>query len=307
MNLTKFLRTGAAALGALAVASVTQANAADIYAGGMKEAPVYIPPPVWTGFYIGGHLGAAWENFSFNRHEFSDCAPGYCSWSDGNGGTVTSNPAFLSPNRQSNGDAFGGVQFGYNFQSPGAFVYGLEVDLGGMSLNGNGRAHGNTVWTDGSQSGMGTPVLFDGESQGGFYGDITGRLGYTWGPAMLYLKGGFAWLNADLNMRESVLDAGQFGSWLCGGPGWCDFNHNSNTTLTGYTIGGGLEWKVGPAWSVKVEYLHFDFSNFNNNCCNDFGTWGWSNNMNNHADLQVDTVKLGFNYFWSPAPPAPLK
>ena len=30
------------------------------------------------------------------------------------------------------------------------------------------------------------------------------------------------------------------------------------------------------------------------------------NNFNNHADLQVDTVKLGFNYFWNP-PPAPLK
>ena len=75
MTLGKFLRTGAAALGALAVASVTQANAADMYAGGYKEAPVYIPPPFWTGFYIGGHLGAAWENFSFQRREFDDFGP----------------------------------------------------------------------------------------------------------------------------------------------------------------------------------------------------------------------------------------
>ena len=71
MTLRKFIRTGAAALGALAVASVSQANAADLYAG-MKEAPVYVPAPLWTGFYAGGHLGAAWENFSFNRRQFDD-------------------------------------------------------------------------------------------------------------------------------------------------------------------------------------------------------------------------------------------
>jgi len=309
MTLTKFLRTGAAALGALAVASVTQANAADIYTGGMKEAPVYIPPPVWTGFYIGGHLGAAWESFSFQRHEFED-GLGCCL-----GSAYTYNPAFLGGNNQSQADAFGGVQFGYNFQYTPAWVFGLEVDLGGMSLNGHSHSHDQTWATNSSGTVYGiTPVNFDGESQGGFYGDITGRLGYTWGPAMLYVKGGFAWLDSSLNSRESFYDYGQWGVDSkgnpinpCGAQGWCNFSHNANNTLTGYTIGAGLEWKVSPAWSIKVEYLHFDFTNFNNNCCNDFAAWGWSNNFNNHSDLQVDTVKLGFNYFWSPAPPAPLK
>ncbi len=306
MTLTKFLRTSAAALGALAVASA--ANAADIYTSGMKEAPVYIPPPLWTGFYIGGHLGAAWENFSFQRHEFDDCAGAACSTVI-SGTTYYDNPGFVGGNNQTGADAFGGVQFGYNFQSPGAFVYGIEVDLGGMSLNSRSLTRGGTYWTDGSgnYAGAGTAVMLNGESQGGFYGDVTGRLGYTWGPAMLYLKGGFAFLNASLNMRESIYDTG--GS-ICGG-GWCDFNHNANNTLDGWTLGGGLEWKVSPAWSIKAEYLHFDFSNFNNNCCNDWASsglaWSWSNNFNNHADLQVDTVKLGFNYFWNPAPPVPLK
>jgi outer membrane immunogenic protein len=307
MTLSKFLRAGAAALGALAVVSVSQANAADLYAGGMKEAPAYIPPPLWTGFYIGGHLGAAWENFNFDRHRFDDCGyGGYCDPVD------TYNPGWLGGDRQSGADAFGGVQFGYNFQSPGAFVYGIEVDLGGMSLNGRSHTHSGTYYTDsaGLITGYGTPVAFDGESQGGFYGDVTGRLGWTWGPAMIYAKGGFAWLNADLRLRESVLD---YSGDMCGAIGWCDFNNNHNTTLTGWTVGGGIEWKVSPMWSIKVEYLHFEFDNFNNNCCNDFTTsvdWGGAHNsFDNHANLQVDTVKLGFNYFWSPGPvaPAPLK
>jgi outer membrane immunogenic protein len=309
MTLSKFLRAGAAALGALAVVSVSQANAADMYAGGLKEAPAYIPPPMWTGFYLGGHIGAAWEDFNFNRHEFDD-GLGYSSWwGDG----WTHHNANLNPDRRSDGDAFGGVQFGYNFQSPGAFVYGIEVDLGGMALNTRGRASGNTFWTnsDGEYR-MGTPVAFDGDSQGGFYGDVTGRLGWTWGPAMIYAKGGFAWLNADLRLKESIYT---HHDTMCGAAGWCDFSNDHNDTLTGWTVGGGIEWKVSPMWSIKAEYLHFEFDNFNNNCCNDWytqQTWdnGWKgNNFDNHANLQVDTVKLGFNYFWSPGPvaPAPLK
>ena len=319
MTLSKFLRAGAAALGALAVASVSQANAADLYAGGLREAPAYIPPPMWTGFYLGGHIGAAWENFSFNNHQFDDDCMGKMWWGGkdhcGTGGAYdaskknTYSPAGLTPNRQSDGDAFGGVQFGYNFQSPGAFVYGIEVDLGGMALNGRGHANGNTLWTDGGGWTYSTPMAFDGQSQGGFYGDVTGRLGWTWGPALLYAKGGFAWLNADLRMKESILTSS---STMCGAAGWCDFNNDHNATLTGWTVGGGVEWKVSPLWSIKAEYLHFEFDNFNNNCCNDWisqQSWGVNNNFNNNAKLQVDTVKLGFNYFWSPVPaaPAPLK
>ena len=311
MTLSKFLRAGAAALGALAVASVSQANAADMYAGGMKDAPAYIPPPMWTGFYLGGHIGAAWENFSFNRRQFDDDCWGTMWWSGvdhcGDAGHFR-NPADLNPDHRSDGDAFGGVQFGYNFQSPGAFVYGIEVDLGGMALNGRGHALGNTSWQDKWGHTRSTDVAFDGENQGGFYGDVTGRLGWTWGPALVYAKGGFAWLNADLRLRESIKD--NFGMIGCG-TDWCDSSNNHNTTLTGWTVGGGVEWKVSPLWSIKAEYLHFEFDNFNNNCCNDFISqqdWGVHNNFDNHANLQVDTVKLGFNYFWSPIPaPIPLK
>jgi outer membrane immunogenic protein len=315
MTLSKFLRAGAAALGALAVASVSQANAADMYAGGMKDAPAYIPPPMWTGFYLGGHIGAAWENSSFNRHQFDDHCWNTMWWKDYGVNTDhcgdSSHPhsaADLNPDHRSDGDAFGGVQFGYNFQSPGAFVYGIEVDLGGMALNGRGHAQGNTSWVDKHGNTWATPVTFDGDSQGGFYGDVTGRLGWTWGPALLYAKGGFAWLNADLRMKESVTDT--WGKIGCG-TAWCDSSNDHNTTLTGWTVGGGVEWKVSPLWSIKAEYLHFEFDNFNNNCCNDWisqQNWGVNNNFDNHAKLQIDTVKLGFNYFLMPVQaPIPLK
>lgn len=314
MTLTKFLRTGAAALGALAVASVTQANAADMYTGGLKEAPVYVPPPLWTGFYIGGHIGAAWESISFPRFRFDDqnynCGGG-CQW-NGSGPTYFYNPAFMPVSTQSTANAFGGAQLGYNFQYGSNFVYGLELDLGGMAVNLRPVAHGATYWTDGSgnMAGIGTPVMFEGESNGGFYGDITGRLGYTWGTWMLYAKGGFAWLTTSFAMHEHVLDASGYlsNAGVSCINGWCDFNGSSSNTLTGWTVGGGVEWKVSPSWSIKVEYLHFDFTNFGVTCCNDFfAQQGLGvNNFNMKQDLVVDSVKLGFNYFWN-APPAPLK
>jgi outer membrane immunogenic protein len=289
MTLTKLLRTSAAALGALAVAS--GANAADMYAGGgLKEAP-YVPPPLWTGFYIGAHIGAAWENINTEHFRYDDYGYGWSDYA----------PGFFNMQNNNQADAFGGAQLGYNYQFSPAWVAGIEVDLGGMDVNVHPHGVASTWWG----GGPGTSALMDGESNGGFYGDVTGRLGWTWGPAMIYAKGGFAWLDANLKMRESVYDP--WGGSGC--YGWCDYNHNNSNTLTGWTVGGGLEWKVSPSWSIKAEYLHFDFTNFNQNCCNDY-MYQWDssyNNFNHNADLTVDTVKLGFNYFWNPAAPAPLK
>jgi outer membrane immunogenic protein len=312
MTLTKLLRTSAAALGALAVAS-TGAHAADIYSGGMKEPPAYIPPPLWTGFYIGAHIGAAWDQFSKNTFNMYDCALGWDCTQTISGVTYYDNPAIMRDRFENEALAFGGGQLGYNYQWYPSWVVGIEVDLGGMSVAPRREVHGNTYWTDGSGNvvGVGTPFMIDGDGgQSGFYGDVTGRLGWTWGPAMIYAKGGFAWLEANNNMRESIWDGGNLGC----GPGWCTYgNNNNNDYVTGWTVGGGVEWKVSPSWSIKAEYLHFEFNNNNNNCCNDFFTqyyaqYGYSvNNFRNNVTLDVDTVKLGFNYFWNPAPPAPLK
>ena len=38
-------------------------------------------------------------------------------------------------------------------------------------------------------------------------GSVTGRLGYTWGPSLLYVKGGYAW-------AENQLSASAFGVTL---------------------------------------------------------------------------------------------
>ena len=58
-------KTLAAVTVAVLVGVAGAANAADMYSpsgGGFKDVPAYVPPPTWTGFYIGAHVGGAWAD-----------------------------------------------------------------------------------------------------------------------------------------------------------------------------------------------------------------------------------------------------
>jgi len=103
----KLISTVAAVLGA------SSAYAADL----PVKAPVLPPPPPvfsWTGFYIGGNIGAAWSH-----HDVTD--------------TITG----LNFSRTSDGVFIGGGQVGFNYQI-GGFVWGVEGDFDWAGNNGNG-------------------------------------------------------------------------------------------------------------------------------------------------------------------------
>ena len=71
------------------------------------------------------------------------------------------------------------------------------------------------------------------------YGDITGRLGYAFDRTLLRE----GWLRL-LQGNARITDAG-------------DVSPKSQS-FTGWTLGGGIEYKMSPAWSLKAEYLHYD-------------------------------------------------
>jgi outer membrane immunogenic protein len=280
MILGKFIRTGVAAFGALAALSVTQANAADIYSGGggYKDIPPVQPCCSFTGFYIGANMGMAFSHFENRGGTFTDTT----------GALVT-----VPRDKFDSTNGFGGGQIGYNFQSSCCWLYGIEADLGALALN-NGF-HRFVPMADGTVTGVG----FDGNRNNNafFAGDITGRIGYTFGSSLIYAKGGFAFVNADNRLTETVFfpdgTSANFG------------DSNKDRWLTGWTVGAGFEWKpcCQSSWSIKVEYLHYDFSNNNNNDFFDM----FGNRFRNDRDITSETVKIGFNYFWSPAPSLPLK
>jgi outer membrane immunogenic protein len=91
-----------AALGGLAfAASASSANAADVYEGeSLKDEPSYETPYIgWTGFYLGGHIGGAFD-VTDDEELFGDEA------------------IFV-----------GGGHVGYNWQLSDRFLVGLEGDL----------------------------------------------------------------------------------------------------------------------------------------------------------------------------------
>ena len=194
----------------------------------MKDAPAYVPPPTWTGFYIGAHVGGVWAEDkatdgglwqSYQDQAYSNVTRSFTTNADG---------------------VFGGGTAGYNFQT-GSFVFGVEADFGAVGLTGS--------WNDGALTGF-TPTTKGyiwGKSNDSFYADVTGRLGYAVGPALFYVKGGWAFLDNPISIG---------GHWNS------DWSKSVNG-LDGWVIGGGVEYLFAPSWSVKAEYLYFDFGNTN--------------------------------------------
>jgi outer membrane immunogenic protein len=133
----------------------------------------------------------------------------------------------------SDGRFMGGVQGGADYQFATNWVIGVEAQYDWMTNNNNN----GVVFPAGSIATANTNQL----------GSATGRIGYTWGPTLLYAKGGYAFRNND-NIGVSV--AGLPASFTTSG------DHKD-----GYTVGAGLEYMFAPNWSAKIEYQYYNFGN----------------------------------------------
>ncbi len=256
MTLAKFVRMSAVTAGALAVA--TQVNAADIY-GGLKDAPVYVAAPVWTGFYIGAHLGGAWAGL-----ETKDL--------DGVWGMPGDTFNNVSP------AIIGGGQVGYNYQS-GSFVFGAEADFGGIGLS-----HSQRV--------MGSFGLVYSTIDSGFYTDVTGRLGYAAGPALFYVKGGWAFYDGNISLHDDGVFAGVFA------PSAYSYSASASG-VGGWTFGGGIEYKFSPSWGLKGEYRYFDFGNITTANLYPANFWAPGSLANGRFEhsLTANSATVGVNYY----------
>jgi outer membrane immunogenic protein len=120
--------------------------------------------------------------------------------------------------------------FGYNFQS-GNVVFGLEGSFAAANFDGKFTA----PYLPAATAGAWTPNM-------NWLGTVTGRVGYSVGQWLPYVKGGFA--AADVG--SPLQGAGQIGSFTQG------------TTTTGWTAGVGFEYQFSSKWSLGLEYLYTD-------------------------------------------------
>jgi outer membrane immunogenic protein len=172
--------------------------------------------------------------------------------------------AFAGDNSLQGSDArfLGGVQGGFDYQFAPNWVMGIEAQYSWLpNSNNNG-------------------VLFPGgtlvTSNTNQLGSVTGRLGYTWGPALLYAKGGYAWRDGN---NISVTSAGAPLPFATTG-----------NRQDGYTVGAGLEYMFAPNWSAKAEYQYYNFDSTTFLAGSPVAIAGRSFRNDEH------TVKVGVNY-----------
>ena len=222
----------------------------------------------WNGAYIGGHFGWA------GSHETLHDLDGY---NDSGGFGDFSN---------SIDNAFGGAQAGYNFVS-GGFVYGLEGEIGYLSLESSKQFP--------PYVGVRGPDDSRDSTSGGIYGTIAGRLGFAFDRVLVYGKAGWGFADVD----ASFIDTDPIGTVLVSGT-------KTSDTLSGAVFGGGIELAMTDSISIKVEYLRMNFGDtLTHTADNQFGEpFRFS-----HVIDDIDTVKVGFNIKLGREPQAvePLK
>jgi len=258
----------AAAMGA---ALTQSALAADL---GVRAAPpVYAPPavvaPTWTGVYIGFNGGWGWSTANNNTLTLSPSTPV---------GALGAFPVttFGGNNGNANGPVFGG-QLGYNYQA-GNWVFGVEGDVDGANIrNNNGGA-------------VAVPAL--GTLGSGFINakqewlaSIRGRLGYTWGPGMIYVTGGGAWTGVKVDGGATIASATTIATGT----------FDQSSTLSGWVVGAGYEWMIAPNWALRGEYLYYGFNNSTSGGTLTFPITG-ANVTGNTGKLNTSVVRVGLDY-----------
>jgi outer membrane immunogenic protein len=173
----------------------------------------------------------------------------------------------------------GGGQVGYNFQFAPNWMVGVETDIQGSHLRDSVACVlpcGTPIAIiPGNVVAAAFPVVFSGNSVEHdlrWFGTLRGRVGWVNGPVLLYFTGGLAYGDIERSAAVSGSTINVFG----GGGVFNTFagQFSTSTTRAGWTIGTGLEGKLGGGWSVKAEYLYLDFGSFTDTFNTVFTTGG---------------------------------
>lgn len=188
------------------------------------KAPVYKAPPPpppafnWTGFYIGGNVGATWMGNS-DASYFQPLVPGFSS-------------ASLSDT-----SVIGGAQAGYNWEFNRTWLIGVEADIAARKLS-------DSVSTLPFGGNTNDTVVLSQEQT--WVGTVRGRVGLVWDKLLVYGTGGFAYGNVKNGYNQVRLSTGQA------------YGISDSSTETGWTAGAGMEYALSNNMTFGVEYLHVD-------------------------------------------------
>jgi outer membrane immunogenic protein len=167
--------------------------------------------------------------------------------------SVTGLDPFTAEGDQDGSGGVVGGHVGCNLQT-GHWVWGIEGDGEWASIKGDDGGIGGDT----------------NEFKVRFMASIRGRLGVTWDRTLFYATGGVAFMGA----RSSVLDPGE--------------QERISDTLTGWTVGAGIEHAFTPNFTARIEYRYADFGE------KDFVFP--INGYTERHDIHVHAVRFGLTY-----------
>jgi len=136
-------------------------------------------------------------------------------------------PAYVPPTPSWAGFYLGG-QLGYNFQY-NRLVFGIEGSVSAADFD---RSFASPYF----------PATDVWSSRLTWLTTVTGRVGYGFDNWLPYVKGGFAAGNVETSIQTNPFGVISQGS----------------AVHSGWTLGGGVEFKVAPQFSLGVEFMHTD-------------------------------------------------
>lgn len=239
--------------------TATAAAAADLPARAAPPPPVIAAVPLftWTGFYVGGQVGYAWSD---NNNNFDGIGTVYTR--NGAGALVPTTVGF--GNTGDNDGFLAGVHAGYNLQL-GTLVVGVEGDVEGVFGNDNNNAFAGVVYLDA----FGNPVSYAiAGTDLDWQASIRARVGVAFDRALIYATGGFAFGGISGGFSNS-------------------FYGNNDDTITGWTLGAGVEYAFTNNLTTRLEYRYTNYSG-NDSIFNNVSLGG--------GDLDFHTVRVGLSY-----------
>jgi outer membrane immunogenic protein len=197
-----------------------------------------MPSFSWSGVYGGANIGYGWGEYDGSSSDilYTDDV------------TDPLNPVdILYPGFSGSLDTdgvVGGLYGGANFEF-GGIVFGLDADYTWSGMSGD--ANTGDILVDGVPLDTFGSASMDVE----WLAHVRGRLGYGFDRFMVFVAGGLA-----------VAGIGSDASFS--GPLGVDISSSGgDDSVTGWTIGGGIEWAATDSLIVRAEYLYDQFDDVN--------------------------------------------
>jgi outer membrane immunogenic protein len=227
-----------------AIAATCSANAADIRPIYKAPPPAVVPPPSWTGCYVGVNGGWGWarSEFTASRNRVFPTGGGGGGGEAGAGGGGGLRQSLLGGvngfevDNDLHGGLFGG-HVGCQYQWAN-WVFGVEVGADGADIKGS-----TTVSVPFPPSHFIPLDSFDTRVK--WIATATPRVGFAWANWLYYVKGGLAAAQADVTVTR--LNGDFIGD-----------SFSDRESRVGWTVGTGLEWMFAPGWVLGVEYNFID-------------------------------------------------